>query len=71
MIIDISLVTVPYWWDITMSTLKNQIYNVRPDLFNYNKPDGRAIPDQPKRRELSQSMSFYLLKTNKNEIKKK
>ena len=46
-----------------MSSLKNQIYKVRPDLFNFVKPEGFPIPDQPKikTKDLTQSMLYFII----------
>ena len=38
----ISVVTIPYWWDLNIETLKATIYQIRPDLFT-EKPNGKFI----------------------------
>ena len=36
----ITLITVPYWWDIKLDSLKATIYKLRPELF-VEPPQGK------------------------------
>lgn len=40
---NISLISIPYWWDMRMSSLKATLYQHRPDLFT-KEPTGLSIP---------------------------
>lgn len=39
----ITLIAIPYWWDLKLSSLAATIYEYRKDLFA-SKPTGTPIP---------------------------
>ena len=42
---NITLIKVPYWWDLKVNSLKATIYSYRPELFTI-PPTAPAIPQE-------------------------
>jgi hypothetical protein len=43
----ITLISVPYWWDGSITSLANTIRMARPDLIKEKHGDGHVIPNEP------------------------
>jgi hypothetical protein len=39
------LIYIPYWWNLSMKSLKATLYKFRPDLF-FAQPEGAPIPEK-------------------------
>lgn len=44
---NVTLITVPHWWDEKTQSLANTIRQQRPDLIPVAAGDGNAIPQSP------------------------
>jgi hypothetical protein len=44
--VGLTLITVPYWWDLSVSSLINTIHQHRPDIVPRQVGNGESIPSQ-------------------------